>query len=428
MAEFVDFALISVAAGDGGAGSRAMRREKYVPLGGPWGGDGGKGGDVVLEASRDRNTLIDFVHQRRFEAEPGAKGGTNHQSGRFGRDRVVRVPLGTLVLDAATGERLADLTAHGQRYVAARGGRGGRGNAHFKSSTRQAPKLAEKGLPGERRELKLELKLLADVGLVGFPNAGKSTLLAALSAARPKIADYPFTTLIPQLGVVSAGPERSFVLADLPGLVEGAHEGKGLGLRFLRHLERTRLLLFLLDGGRDQAPLAKELKALEAELKAYHPGLARLPRLVAVNKADLPQATAAHKKLAAALKRRRIPCLLVSAAARQGLDELKRRIDAGLRKAPATVLESEAQAAPSHRIYRPAARFTLERRPDGQGWVLEGAEVVKWMRLTDFDNEEAVRKLKYIFRKMGVDKALREAGAQAGDPVLVDGDEFYYAP
>ncbi len=426
MAEFVDFAVITVAAGDGGAGSRAMRREKYVPLGGPWGGDGGKGGDVILEASRNRNTLIDFVHVRRFAGEPGAKGGTNNQTGRSGRDTRVLVPLGTMVLDAHSGERLADLTTHGQSFVAAQGGRGGRGNTHFKSSTRQAPQLAENGLPGEQRELKLEMKLLADVGLVGFPNAGKSTLLASVSAARPKIADYPFTTLIPQLGVVQVAPEQSFVLADLPGLVEGAHEGKGLGLRFLRHLERTRLLLFLLDGGRDKAPLAKELKTLEAELKAYHPGLAKLPRVVAVSKADLPQAKAAHKKLATALKKRRVPCLLISAAAHAGLDELKRELYKRVQGAQATVLEKAAEAAPVHKVYRPAARFTLERTDEG--FVLDGPEIVKWMQLTDFDSDEAVRKLKYIFKKMGVDKALREAGVQPGDPIFVGKDEFYYAP
>jgi GTP-binding protein len=426
MADFVDFALITVAAGDGGAGSRSMRREKYVPLGGPWGGDGGRGGHVIVEASRDRNTLIDFVHTRRFAAEPGAKGAFNHQNGRYGRDKVIQVPLGTLVIDVDSGERLADLTKDGQRYIAAEGGRGGRGNSHFKSSTRQAPTLAENGLPGQQRHLKLELKLLADVGLVGFPNAGKSTLLAALSAARPKIADYPFTTLIPQLGVVSAGPEQSFVLADLPGLVEGAHEGKGLGLRFLRHLERTRILLFLLDGGRDKAPLAAELKTLESELKAYHPGLAKLPRVVAISKADLPQAAAAYKKMAAALKKRKIACYLISAAARKGLDELKRGLFERVQGAEATVLETAAAKAPTHKTYKPAARFTVKATEDG--FILDGAEVLKWVQLTDFGTDEAIRKLKFVFRKLGVDKALKEAGCEPGDTVIVGGVEFTYAP
>ena len=241
MSDFVDFAIIQIAAGSGGAGSRAMRKEKYIPLGGPWGGDGGEGGDVVFTATRDLSTLIDFTHEKRFQGEHGAKGGSANCTGRSGEDKVIRVPMGTLLLDADTGERLADLTEHGQRFIAAVGGRGGRGNQHFKTAIRQAPQLAERGLPGAERRLRLELKLLADVGLVGFPNAGKSTLLAALSAARPRIANYPFTTLIPQLGVVKVAAEQSFVMADLPGLVEGAHEGKGLGLRFLRHLERTRV-------------------------------------------------------------------------------------------------------------------------------------------------------------------------------------------
>jgi GTP-binding protein len=426
MADFVDHAEIHVSAGVGGSGSRAMRKEKYIPLGGPWGGDGGDGGDVVMVATHDLGTLIDFTHQKRFDAEAGAKGGSSNCTGRSGRDTIIRVPTGTLVLDAATGERLADLTLHGQKWVAAVGGRGGRGNQHFKSSTRQAPELAERGLPGQEKRLKLELKLLADVGLVGFPNAGKSTLLAAVSAARPRIANYPFTTLVPQLGVVSAGPEQSFVLADLPGLVEGAHAGKGLGLRFLRHLERTRVLLFLLDGGRDKAPLKAELKTLESELKKYHPGLAELPRMVVVSKADLPQAKAAHKALATALKRRKIPCLLISAAAHQGLDELKREVFERVRTASASLLERAAQEAPQHKTYKPAARFELVETEDG--WLLSGREVEKWVALTDFDSMEATRKLKYIFEKMGVTKALRESGAAEGDTIIVGKEEFTYAP
>ena len=336
------------------------------------------------------------------------------------------MPVGTLVIDEVSAERLADLTKDGQRYVVAKGGRGGRGNSHFKTSTRQAPKLAERGLPGDEHRLKLELKLLADVGVVGFPNAGKSTLLAALSAARPKIADYPFTTLVPQLGVVRLGPEESFVMADLPGLVEGAHEGKGLGLRFLRHLERTRVLLFLLDGNLGGAALKKELKILEAELKAYHPGLARLPRLVAVSKADLPEAAKAHKALLPALKKRSIPCLLISAAAHQGLDELKRALFERMKLGRQSVLERQSAEQPRHRVYRPAARFEL--RPNPPGWILSGREVEKWVSLTDFDNVEAVRKLKYILEKIGVNQALREAGAKPGDAVAVGKEEFFYVP
>ncbi|HTB23474.1 MAG TPA: GTPase ObgE [bacterium] len=426
MSDFIDFATIQVTAGNGGGGSSAMRKEKYIPLGGPWGGDGGRGGDIVLVASVNLSTLIDFTHTRRHRAEDGAKGSSNNCTGRSGRDTVIRVPVGTLVVDEPTGERLADLTKDGQTYVAAEGGRGGRGNSHFKTAMRQAPKLAERGLPGGDKRLKLELKLLADVGLVGFPNAGKSTLLAALSAARPRIASYPFTTLIPQLGVVRLGPEESFVLADLPGLVEGAHEGKGLGLRFLRHLERTRLLLFLLDGNLGAVALKKELKILEGELKAYHPGLAELPRLVAVSKADLPESAKAHKALVTVLKKRKIPCLLVSAAARQGLEELKREVFKRVSSSSQSLLERQAVEQPLHRVYRPAARFEL--RAAGEGWLLSGREVEKWVALTDFTNVEAVRKLKYVFEKIGVAQAMREAGVKPGDPVAVGNEEFIYAP
>ena len=426
MADFVDSATIHVSAGSGGAGSSAMRKEKYVPLGGPWGGDGGHGGDVVLLASVNLNTLIDFTHEKRHQAEHGEKGSRNNSTGRSGEDKVIRVPVGTLVLDEASGERLADLTRDGQSFVVAKGGRGGRGNSHFKTSVRQAPKLAERGLPGDVRRLKLELKLLADVGVVGFPNAGKSTLLASLSAARPRIANYPFTTLVPQLGVVSLGPEQSFVMADLPGLVEGAHEGKGLGLRFLRHLERTRTLLFLLDGSRSGAELKRDLKVLEAELKAYHPGLAQLPRVVAVSKADLPEAAASFKAIAPALKKRKVPCLLISAAARKGLDELKRGLYERITATAQSLLERQSVEQPLHRTYRPAARFALEATPDG--WRLSGREVEKWVALTDFGNVEAVRKLKYVFEKIGVGAALREAGAKPGDSVSVGDEEFFYAP
>ncbi len=427
MADFVDSATILVHAGSGGAGSSSMRREKYVPLGGPWGGDGGRGGDVILEATASRTTLVDFLHERRHSAEDGGKGGSNNRAGASGADTVLRVPVGTLVLDADTGERVADLVRSGQRAVVAEGGRGGRGNSHFKTSTRQAPTLAERGLPGGERRLRLELKLLADVALVGFPNAGKSTLLGAVSAARPRIADYPFTTLIPQLGVVRVGPECSFVLADLPGLIEGAHEGKGLGLRFLKHLERTRLLLFLLDGGRPVEVLKSELRILEHELRSYHPGLAGLRRLVAVSKADLPGAAETHAALAKSLRRRRIPCLLVSGATHSGLEELTRQTHALLEGATATVLEREAAEADGHKVYRPSARFVLERGGEGL-WVLKGAEVEKWVALTDFDNVEAVRKLKYIFEKIGVAKAFREAGVEPDDTVRVGREEFLYAP
>jgi GTP-binding protein len=283
--QFVDEARISVEAGRGGDGSVSFRREKYVPRGGPDGGDGGRGGDVVLLVDTNLSTLQDYRYKTRYAAERGTHGSGSNRTGADGQDVVLRVPSGTIVRDAETGEMIADLTEPEQRLVIARGGRGGRGNAAFATATRQAPKGAESGRSGERREIVLELKLLADVGLVGSPNAGKSTLLSRISAARPKIADYPFTTLTPNLGVVAVDEERSFVAADIPGLIEGASEGKGLGVRFLKHIERTRVLCVLIDVLTPDP--RHEYDTLMAELAAWSPDLPRLPRVVAWTKADL---------------------------------------------------------------------------------------------------------------------------------------------
>ncbi len=288
MSRFVDQATITVKAGDGGAGCVSFRREKFVPKGGPDGGDGGRGGSVVLRADEGLSTLLDFRYRRVFRARRGGHGEGGNRTGRSAPDLVIPVPVGTVVKDAATGEVLADLTEHGQVVVVARGGRGGRGNARFATPTRRAPRHAEPGEPGEERTLVLELRLLADAGLVGKPNAGKSTLLARMSAARPKVADYPFTTLHPNLGVVSLGLGQSFVLADLPGLVEGAHRGAGLGHRFLQHASRTRVLAYVLDAALSQDPM-EDLQILRAELSAYDPSLVERARVVALNKVDLPE-------------------------------------------------------------------------------------------------------------------------------------------
>ncbi len=325
---FLDEVVLTVAGGDGGAGCVAFRREKYVPKGGPAGGDGGAGGSVWLEATSRENTLLRYRYKREYRAPGGRPGEGSLRTGRSGEDLVLPVPLGTEVWDEDGVTRLADLVEEGQRFLAAKGGRGGRGNAFFTTATRQAPRFAQPGEPGEVRRLKLVLKLLADIGLVGWPNAGKSTLVSRISAARPEIGDYPFTTLVPHLGVVDAGEFRSFVVADIPGLIEGASEGRGLGHRFLRHVERCRALAFLVDvssaEGRD--PVA-DLEVLERELVAYSPALARRPRLVLATKVDALDDPDRLARLREAAGKRGVPFLAISAVTGEGLPELVREMD-----------------------------------------------------------------------------------------------------
>jgi GTPase len=320
---FVDEVRITVKAGRGGDGSCSFRREMFVPRGGPDGGDGGNGGDVVFTASHRLTTLLDLRYQRHYEAEDGKPGGGSHCTGRRGKSVDVMLPVGTVIYDDITGEVLADLVTDGESATIAHGGKGGRGNSHFATSTNRVPTHFEHGTEGEARDLRLELKLLADVGLVGFPNAGKSTLIAAISAARPKIADYPFTTLVPNLGVVRYGEDRSFVVADIPGLIEGAHEGKGLGIQFLRHIERTSLLLQLIDvseGAIEDSVTSFEV--MRNELGAYDPTLAKRPFAVVATKIDAAGDRTRLQSLQAFCKRRRIRCLPISAATRAGLTEL----------------------------------------------------------------------------------------------------------
>ena len=326
--KFVDQVHIYVKAGDGGNGAVAFRREKFIPKGGPSGGDGGRGGSVVFRADPMLTTLLDYSYQQHHTAPNGQNGMGSDCNGRQGDDLVLRVPVGTVFKDHETGEKLADLVEAGQEWVAAKGGRGGLGNMNFATSTRQAPRFAQPGTPGELRTLILELKLLADVGLVGFPNAGKSTLISVVSRARPKIADYPFTTLVPNLGMVAYKDHKSFVIADLPGLIEGASEGAGLGHQFLRHVERCRVLVHVLDAGApdldENRDLDADYAAIERELLAYSPELSARPRIVAINKIDLPPARERAQAFAKKLKRRKNapPVVLVSAATREGVDAL----------------------------------------------------------------------------------------------------------
>jgi GTP-binding protein len=325
MAHFIDEARIQVRAGDGGNGCVAFRREAHVPRGGPSGGDGGNGGSVVLEADPQLGSLLDFRYKRHYKAERGEDGRNKDQYGKGGEDLVLKVPVGTAVYDDASGELIADLTEAQQRVVVARGGKGGLGNLHFKSPWNQAPRESTPGTPGEQADLRLELKLLADVGLLGFPNVGKSTFISRVSRARPKIADYPFTTMVPNLGVVALDDERAFVIADIPGLIEGAAEGAGLGHRFLRHVERTRVLLHMLEAadtaGPDRDPL-KDFDTLNAELARYAPELAEKPQVVALNKADLTETRAAETALRDALAARGVQLLTMSAATGAGVRDV----------------------------------------------------------------------------------------------------------
>lgn len=339
---FIDEAKIRVKAGDGGNGCVAFRREKYVPRGGPSGGDGGDGGDVVLESTEHLNTLLPFRYNPEYKAERGRHGEGNRRHGAEGEDCLIRVPVGTLVYDEESGEKLFDFVAPGQRLVVAHGGRGGRGNARFATSTNRAPRRADPGQPGEERRLRLELKLLADVGLVGFPNAGKSTLISRLSAAQPKIADYPFTTLEPYLGVVGVNEEESFVLADIPGLIQGAHAGHGLGTRFLRHVERTRLLAHLVDVSDTGRDPVQDFRVVREEVAQFSPVLAEKPVVVVANKIDLLTSPERLEALRIFCETHSFPFLAISALRGDGLDELRHELGARLQAAAPVSSESTA--------------------------------------------------------------------------------------
>ena len=410
---FFDEAKIYVKAGDGGNGCVSFRREKYVPLGGPNGGDGGKGGDVYLVANPRLNTLINFKHRIHFKAQRGGHGRGKKQKGRQGEDLFIEVPPGTVVRDADTGEFIADLTEPGQRALVARGGQGGRGNAAFATPTNQAPRIAERGEPGQERWLYLELKLIADVGIVGMPNAGKSTLLSVVSAARPKIADYPFTTLEPNLGVVTLDDYTSFVMADIPGLIEGAHAGAGLGHEFLRHIERTRIIIHLLDGASPD-PLA-DYEGINEELALFDPELARKPQLVVLNKMDLPQAQALWPSVERAMKERGQRVMSISAVTGEGVREMLGTVAEMLESLP-----REKPAAVEVKVFRPVEeerKFTITWEDDA--WRVRGAEIERVVAMTNWDLDEAVQRFQRIIEAMGLKAALREAGVQPGDTVRI---------
>jgi GTP-binding protein len=412
---FVDEAVIHVKAGNGGNGCVAFRREKFVPRGGPAGGDGGRGGHVILLADPSVKTLVDLHLQRTYKAENGQHGQGSNKHGADGKDLVIRVPVGTVVYDAETGELIADLVKAGQRVIVARGGRGGRGNAAFATPTRQTPVFAELGEPGEERTLRLELKLLADVGIIGYPNVGKSTLISRISAARPKIADYPFTTLVPNLGTVRVD-NFSFVVADLPGLIEGAHRGVGLGHQFLRHAERTSLLLHMVDiaavEGRD--PIC-DFETINEELRLYNPELAKKPQIVVANKMDLPNA---HENLRRCLpywRERGYEVFAISALTGEGIEPLVYRmaelVKAMQPTAPLPEASEEVIVAPPKRTEAP---LTIERL-DEETWFVQGGEVERLTRLINASHPQALAEIKERLLRHGIWKAIRKAGAKAGD-------------
>ncbi|MCX7993872.1 MAG: GTPase ObgE [Fimbriimonadales bacterium] len=422
---FIDEAVIELEAGRGGDGCVSFRREKYVPRGGPDGGDGGDGGSVILIVDPKLSTLLDFHYQRRYKAERGGHGSGSNRKGRNGKSITLRVPLGTLVYDAETGDLLADMARPGQKFIAARGGKGGRGNAHFTTPTRQAPRFAEKGLPGEKRTLRLELKLLADVGIVGMPNAGKSTLISRISAAKPKIADYPFTTLVPHLGVVRY-QEQSFVVADIPGLIEGAHAGVGLGHQFLRHVERARLLLYLLDA----SPFATEppLEAFELlrhELELYKPDLAHKPALVALNKVDtlVPEERASVDEARAALEAQGYEVFAISAYTGEGLEPLLARLAQRIAELP----PPEPFLEPTPEIAKPQRQPTRVYKEDDV-FVVEGTLPLEIVQRTDFGNHEAILRMQKRLKGLGIFRRLQELGAQEGDIVRIGEVELEYTP
>ncbi|HHT43398.1 MAG TPA: GTPase ObgE [Firmicutes bacterium] len=424
---FIDRARIYLKAGDGGDGVVRFRREKYIPAGGPAGGDGGRGGSIYFVVDEGLSTLMDFRYRRKFVAPSGQHGQSKNMAGKDGEDLEIRVPPGTVVIDDETGEVLLDLTLPGSRVLVLPGGRGGRGNTHFTTPTRQAPAFAERGEPGRELWVKLELKLLADVGLVGYPNVGKSTLLSVVSAARPKIANYHFTTLRPNLGVVSLEEGHSFVIADIPGLIEGAHEGVGLGMEFLRHIERTRLILHLVDAaGVDGRDPLDDYYRINEELRLYSAELAQRPQILVANKADLPEAQANLARLEELAAKEGHEFFVISAATNQGTTALMRRVGQivqELKKADPPVEPVEQLVLPKEKP-EPVEDFTVVQVDDE--YVVEGAGLERLMRRLDLNNEEAIRYLQNLFEKIGLYKTLAEMRVPEGATVRVGELEFEY--
>lgn len=423
---FIDFAEIYIKAGDGGDGAVSFRREKYIPNGGPDGGDGGKGGNVIFRADPGLRTLLDFRYKRKYIADRGENGSKRNRSGKGGNDLVVRVPSGTIVKEKETGRIIADISEDNQEEIIAKGGKGGAGNQHFATPTRQVPNFARNGMPGKEYTVVLELKLIADVGLLGFPNVGKSTLLSVVSAARPKIANYHFTTLSPNLGVVSLGEGSSFVIADIPGLIEGAHEGAGLGHNFLRHVERTKLLIHVIDiAETDGREGISDFDIINRELELYNPEIAKRPQIIAANKIDTLADTKKLEEFKQEMEGRGYKVFAISAATKQGVNELM------------WYTYEQSKTLPDVVLYDPSEEIGIEFesneppytiRRENELYIVEGPLVDKLLGSVNFNDRESLQYFQRVMRNMGVIEALDQKGIDEGDTVRVGEIEFEYIP
>ncbi len=423
--KFIDTAKIKVCSGKGGNGIVAWRREKYEAFGGPAGGDGGKGGDVCLEADRNLGTLLDFKYQSIFKAEDGSKGGPKNKTGKAGNDLIIKVPCGTVVRDSGTKEIIADLVVDKQRVLIAHGGRGGRGNTHFKTSSRQAPHFCEPGEPVIERELELELKLIAEVGIIGLPNAGKSTLISVISSAKPKIADYPFTTLIPNLGVVKKPDGGGIVVADIPGLIKGASQGSGLGHDFMRHIERTKLLIHVIDSASANSfePL-EAYEIIQNELKEYNKILLKRKQFIVLNKVDL-LAPEQRKKIEKEFKKNKLNPILISAATKENINILLKIIFSELSKLPKEIYEIQSFYDPIATDHKLDEYFVYKEK---KKFYIEGKKVEGLVSVTNLKDYQSVAHLMKVFKSMGIFSELEKKGAKEGDSIYISGIQFEYSP
>ena len=422
---FTDYTKIIIKSGDGGNGAATFRREKYVAAGGPDGGDGGKGGDIYFQVDKDKNTLIDFRYNKKFKAGNGENGSGSRCNGKYGEDLYINVPIGTIVKDAETGKVIADLSHPGQKELVLKGGRGGRGNSHFATSTRQAPRFSEDGDKGEEKEIILELKLLADVGLLGFPNVGKSTFLSMVTDAKPKIANYHFTTLVPNLGVVKTKDGSGFVIADIPGIIEGASEGVGLGIQFLRHVERTRLLLHFLDvSGQEGRDPVEDFYAINKELKKYSEKLAKRKQIIVANKMDVVKDEKLVKEVEELAKKEGLELYKISAATKTGVNELIDHVTQVLKTLP----KEEIIDVEEKKVYKLDTKkddWTIKR--EGNTFIVTGKAVQKLIGRVNMEDNESFYYLQKSLINMGIDAKLREMGVCEGDTVKLEDWELEWS-